>query len=104
MAYAEYVAKAILTGRSYDELPAKVKAAVPLPEFRTRCARARVCRVVRCLALPRLDTLHHAQATALPDARPTHTHTHTHTHTQGAGPVHRGRAPLARQPGARCDE
>jgi hypothetical protein len=43
MAYQEYVQKAISTGRSYDELPAKVKGAVSLPEWKTRCGRS-MCR------------------------------------------------------------
>jgi hypothetical protein len=37
MAYQEYVQKAIATGKSYDELPAKVKGAVSLPEWKKRC-------------------------------------------------------------------
>jgi ATP phosphoribosyltransferase regulatory subunit HisZ len=36
MAYQEYVQKAIATGKAYDELPAKVKGAVPLQEWKTR--------------------------------------------------------------------
>lgn len=36
MAYQEYVQKAIATGKTYDELPAKVKQAVLLPEWKTR--------------------------------------------------------------------
>lgn len=36
MAYQEYVQKAIATGKSYDELPAKVKGAVSLPEWKQR--------------------------------------------------------------------
>lgn len=36
MAYQEYVQKSIATGKSYDELPAKVKGAVLLPEWKQR--------------------------------------------------------------------
>lgn len=40
MAYQEYVQKAIATGKSYDELPVKVKGAVSLPEWKQRCEGA----------------------------------------------------------------
>lgn len=36
MAYQEYVQKAIATGKSYDDLPAKVRGAIPLQEWKGR--------------------------------------------------------------------
>jgi hypothetical protein len=36
MAFDEYIRRAILTGRTYDDLPARVKAALPLAEWRTK--------------------------------------------------------------------
>jgi ATP phosphoribosyltransferase regulatory subunit HisZ len=36
MAYQEYVQKAIATGKSYDDLPAKVRGAIPLQEWKAR--------------------------------------------------------------------
>jgi hypothetical protein len=36
MAYDEYIRKAIITGRSYDDLPQRIKNVVSLGEWRQR--------------------------------------------------------------------
>lgn len=42
MAYQEYVQKAIATNKSYDDLPAKVRGAIPLQEWKARLVGGQV--------------------------------------------------------------